>query len=176
MKDLVRGSSPAGDRSVHGTVVAANIGGFASKEQCIVYRRCQGFLRTALPGLSVAIRAARERIVLPVVEVSMLKQTFEFLGAESLKAMKLSLIHILSSSGSFTLSRKTSLLFGVDLDLLGSYVQSEMVINAHVLVGDPDGGEKCDHIAAPIVVKQCKARRDQEGRSDIWLKQYSPAE
>ena len=55
----------------------------------------------------------------------------------------------------------------MDLDLLVFYVQSEMVINAHVLVGYPDEGEICDHIAAPIVVKQCKARQDQEGRCDI---------
>ena len=42
---------------------------------------------------------------------------------------------------------------GLDLDLLVLNVETEVVVDAHVLVGDPDDGEEGDKVSAPVGIE-----------------------
>src|SRR4051812_24527300 len=48
------------------------------------------------------------------------------------------------------------------LDLLALDVEAEAVVDAHVLVGDPDECEAPDEVAAPVLVEQPVARDEEE--------------
>ena len=52
--------------------------------------------------------------------------------------------------------------FGADLDLLVSDVETKMVVDAHVLIRDPDECEQRDERSAPARVKKFEARDDEE--------------
>ena len=55
----------------------------------------------------------------------------------------------------------------LDFYLLMFNVQANVVVNAHVLIGDPDQGEKGDEIAAPISVQKPEASEKKEYSRDI---------
>lgn len=59
------------------------------------------------------------------------------------------------------------LLFGVNLDLLVFDVQSEMVVNTHVLVSDPDKSEPGNQISTPIGEKKFEAGNDQKQSGNV---------
>ena len=67
----------------------------------------------------------------------------------------------------FALARKSFFLFRMDLNLLMFDIQTEMVINAHVLIGHPDDGKQGDQISSPIVEEELEAGENQERRRDI---------
>ena len=55
----------------------------------------------------------------------------------------------------------------MDLDLLMLDVETEMVVDAHVLIRHPDQREQRDEISAPARVEELEASYDQEQRSHI---------
>jgi hypothetical protein len=83
MSDFLCGPAAACDRRVHGSVIPADIRGFAGEEQGVVHWPRQSFLGITLTGLPVAIGSPREWIILPVVKVSVFKQSREFLRTHS---------------------------------------------------------------------------------------------
>jgi len=42
---------------------------------------------------------------------------------------------------------------GLDLDLLVLNVETEVVVDAHILIGNPDEGEEGDKVSAPVVIE-----------------------
>lgn len=54
------------------------------------------------------------------------------------------------------------MLFGLDGDVLAFNVEAQPVIDAHILVRNPDQREERDHITAPIVKNQLVACNSQE--------------
>ena len=58
-------------------------------------------------------------------------------------------------------------LLGLDFEVFVFDVEAETVIDAHVLVGDPDDGEKSDEISTPPGVQHLKAGDDQEDGSNV---------
>ena len=69
----------------------------------------------------------------------------------------------LKKSGSFLLFHLLHFLFYVlDFDAVFTDIETQVGINAHVLVGDPDEGEKGDQVAAPIVEEKLVVREDEE--------------
>jgi len=61
-------------------------------------------------------------------------------------------------------------LFRMNFDLLVLDIQTEMVVDTHVLVGHPDESKKSDQVSAPVVVEQFEAGEDQKGRRDVMAK------
>src|ERR1044072_559888 len=59
------------------------------------------------------------------------------------------------------------LLLDVRLYLLALDVEAEAVVEAHVLVCDPDEREAADEIAAPVFVEQLVARNEEEEDCDV---------
>jgi hypothetical protein len=72
--------------------------------------------------------------------------------------------HLLSS-GSFALL--DVFLFGRNLQVLMFDVEAEAVVNAHVLIGNPDKGEEGDEISTPSPVEHVETRNDQEHGRDV---------
>src|SRR5215210_1836312 len=71
------------------------------------------------------------------------------------------------TSSLITLHFLSYLLLDVRLDLLALDVEAEAVVEAHVLVGDPDEGEAADEVAAPVFVEQVVARDEEEEDGDV---------
>ena len=51
---------------------------------------------------------------------------------------------------------------GLDLNLLVLNVETEVVVDAHVLVGNPDDGEEGDKVSAPAGVEKPEAGENQK--------------
>lgn len=51
---------------------------------------------------------------------------------------------------------------GLDLNLLMLNVETEVVVDAHVLVSDPDDGEERDEIPAPVGIKKPEAGESEK--------------
>ena len=59
------------------------------------------------------------------------------------------------------------LFVGLDFNLLMLNVETQAVVNAHVLVGDPDEREKRNNVSAPVHKKKFIARDEKNSRRDI---------
>lgn len=46
-------------------------------------------------------------------------------------------------------------------------IQAQTVVDAHVLIGDPDESEECNQVSTPSGIEQLKARDEQEECSHI---------
>src|SRR5579864_8790896 len=79
VQNLPRRALPAGDRSVDSPIISRHVGCFSSEEYSIPKRLRQRLLRPIRANLAIAVRPARKRIILPVVEITTLKQVFQFL-------------------------------------------------------------------------------------------------
>lgn len=55
----------------------------------------------------------------------------------------------------------------MDLHLLMFDIQTQMVVDAHVLISHPHQGEESDQVTAPVVVQQFEASKNEERRRDI---------
>lgn len=58
-------------------------------------------------------------------------------------------------------------LFGSNFDVLVLDVEAKTVVDAHVVVGDPDQGKEGHEISAPSGVEHLEPRDDQEQDSDV---------
>lgn len=58
-------------------------------------------------------------------------------------------------------------MLGLDFDLLVLDVGTKTVVDAHVLIGNPDEGEEGDKVSAPIGIKQLEAGDDEEQRREV---------
>ncbi len=58
----------------------------------------------------------------------------------------------------------------LDFNAIFADIETQVGINAHVLVGDPDEREEGDEVAAPVVEEQLVMREDKEKRRDIMTK------
>ena len=56
---------------------------------------------------------------------------------------------------------------GFDFDLLTFDVETQVVVDAHVLICDPYQGEESEQISAPIFIKQLVARDYQKQDCDV---------
>jgi len=54
-----------------------------------------------------------------------------------------------------------------DFDAVLANIETQVGVNAHVLVGNPYEGEERDQVAAPIVEQQLVMREDEEKCSDV---------
>ena len=54
------------------------------------------------------------------------------------------------------------LLHMLDLDAVFADIETQVGVDAHVLIGDPDQREERDQVAAPVVEQQLVARDEQE--------------
>jgi len=50
----------------------------------------------------------------------------------------------------------------LDLDLLMLDVEMEMVVDAHVLIGNPYEGEEGNQVSAPVAIKKPEAGENQK--------------
>lgn len=73
----------AGDRSVHCAIVAGGVGRFACKEERVLERRSQHFLRAIRAYRAIAVRSPREGIALPVMKVCALQEPLKLFEARS---------------------------------------------------------------------------------------------
>ena len=58
-------------------------------------------------------------------------------------------------------------LVGFDLNLFVLDIESQTVVDAHVLVGDPDQGKSADQVAAPVIEQQGEAGDDEKCRGHV---------
>ena len=59
------------------------------------------------------------------------------------------------------------LFYVFDFDAVFTDVETQVGVNAHVLVGDPDKGEKGDQVAAPVIEQQLVMREKEEKRAYV---------
>jgi len=57
--------------------------------------------------------------------------------------------------------------FEVGFNFLYFQTLAEVSEKAHIPVGDPDEGEKCEQITAPVVVEQFETGDDQKNQTDV---------
>lgn len=55
----------------------------------------------------------------------------------------------------------------LDFDAVFADIETQVSVNAHVLIGNPDEREKGDEIAAPVVEEKLVAGKDEEKRGYI---------
>jgi hypothetical protein len=59
------------------------------------------------------------------------------------------------------------LLVGLDFDLFMFDLEAQSVVNAHVLVRDPDQGKKSNEVSPPVEIKQLVAHDQQNSGRDV---------
>jgi hypothetical protein len=100
-----------------------------------------------------------------------LSRTFRFIRSSSLSIASLAVVNSTSFGPPivklamvdfvvFNLLIANLLLVRFDFHLFVFNVQSQAVVNTHVLVRDPDQSEECYNVPAPIQVKQLVTRDD----------------
>ena len=65
------------------------------------------------------------------------------------------------------LTRVNFLFVGFDFDLFMFDVETKAVVDAHVLVGDPDQGEERDKVSAPIGKQQLDSAQSEASRRNV---------
>src|SRR5258708_35366349 len=88
MSNFVCSPFAAGNCSMNSSIVACGVCRFARKEQGVLNRLGQFLFHATPSNFSVALGSAGECIALPLVEVGMLQQGFEFLDTYSQQTME----------------------------------------------------------------------------------------
>lgn len=55
----------------------------------------------------------------------------------------------------------------LDFDAVFADIETQMGVNAHVLIGNPDQREKSDEITAPVIEQQLVMRENEEKRRHV---------